>query len=223
MRAFLWLLAGLGLFILVLWWLQPPAPEGGGGAAANYPWQVERLPDGGSRVFGLALGSDTLGDAQARFGPRMQIALFADPDGHMALEALYPELTLGGLTARIALSAQLPDARLEALRERAAREEVLDNGVRRYTLSRQDARSVLDAPLTALTYLPAADYDEALVRSRFGAPEEVVADAVEARHFLYPALGLDVTLEPGGKAVLQYVPPAAFERLRQPLVAPAGG
>jgi hypothetical protein len=42
------------------------------------PWQIETLPDGGSRVFGLVLAHSTIGDARVRFGEDMEIGLVAE-------------------------------------------------------------------------------------------------------------------------------------------------
>ena len=217
MRILVWLSAGLVLVaVVLLWWFQPPvAPRGE--AANYYPWQVEANPDGTSRVLGLALGEATLGVARERFGDRMQLALFRAPEGDLSLEAFYSELTLGGLTARVILSASLPEAQLDAMRERARDREQLDNGALRYQLIRDDLQAAMSARITGLTYLPAADLDEDLVRRRFGQPEDVLIAADGARHFLYPARGLDLVLAPNGDAALQYVPPRDFERLRRPL------
>lgn len=219
----MWVVVFIVVAIGILWWMQPPVSNGTGEGGIHYPWEVEVTPKGTSRVLGLHLGEDTLGTVRRLFGDRMQIGLFESPDGRLGLEAFYGELTLGGLTARVVLNAELPSAVLEAIRERARNRTRLESGVTRYQLAREDLSLAMDATVTALTYLPAADFDEALVRGRFGEPEAVLEASDQARHFLYPGKGLDLVLGSGGQAALQYVPPRDFERLIRPLEQSADG
>lgn len=213
----IWIVAFIIVAIAILWWMQPPVSNGQGGGGRYYPWEVEVTPKGTSHVLGLHLGEDTLGTVRQHFGDRMQIGLFESPEGRLGLEAFYGELTLGGLTARVVLDAELPSSVLEAIRERARNRGRLESGVVRYQLAREDLSLAMDATVMGLTYLPAADFDEALVRGRFGEPEAVLEGSDQARHFLYPGKGLDLVLGRDGDAALQYVPPRDFERLTRPL------
>ena len=76
------------------------------------------------------------------------------------------------------------------------------------------------ATLAALTFLPAARFDEAVALERFGPAPERIGSADGQVHLLYPERGLVVSLDPQGrgKPVLQYVAPRDFARLRAPLV-----
>ena len=55
----------------------------------DLPWQITVSPDGGSQVFGLALGSATLADAMAKFGGLEGLAVFEPKTGPMSLEAYF--------------------------------------------------------------------------------------------------------------------------------------
>ena len=44
------------------------------------PWQIEILPDGSTKVFGLHIGKSTLTDALGILGEDMELAVIAAPD-----------------------------------------------------------------------------------------------------------------------------------------------
>jgi len=94
---------------------------------------------------------------------------------------------------------------------------VLDSGAVRYTLISVDYRAATLKKVTGLNYIPYVNLDEMIVRQRFGPPAERIVVDTNQQHWLYPAKGLDLLLDTRGKELLQYVVPADFDRLRQPL------
>lgn len=182
------------------------------------PWQIDATPEG-TRVFGLTLGKSTLNDAHARFGAELQVAVVAAPGEAGALEAYVANATLGAVTGRLVLTVDLSAEELRGLRERAAKAEYMESTTRKYQLAPADLARVMARPIAAITLIPSANLDEATVRQRFGAPAEQLGGGESLQHLLYPAKGLAVTLDPKGKDVLQYVAPADFRRLRDPLLA----
>lgn len=219
MRAVGWSLVGVVVLSAALWLFfraeaPPPLPPGSG---VVYPWQVRPTAEGNSEVFGIVIGGDSLRQVKDAFGPRMEVSLFEGPDG-LSLEAFYAEVTRGGLSARLVFSASLPPERLRALRTEAVKTEQPRPDLKRYQLSSAGAHQALDARVTGLTYLPAADLDDEVVRHRFGPPARVVRGPDEAQHYLYPRRGMDVVIGKGGDSLVQYVPPREFDRrLRAPL------
>lgn len=183
----------------------------------HLPWQIEVLEGGASRVFGLTLGTSTLGDARAVWGPEMQLAVVAAPNEVGTLEAYFESVTAGAVTGRMVLSAELPPEAVMRMRERAVKAEYMDSTTRRFTLGAEDAQAALDAPLLGISFIPSAQLDEAVVLQRFGTPAERIRESDRVEHFLYPAQGLALTLDAKGREVLQYVAPARFERLSAPL------
>ncbi len=181
------------------------------------PWGVRALKGGKSRVFGLTLGEAHLDEAMARFGQEPQLALFNTPGKGMTLEVFYGEVTLGGLSGRIILSLAASPQTLAAMRERASGKQSTDSGATRYALSAQDMRAARMLPIASLTYIPYAEFSAAIVTRRFGAPSERLRTRDGLQHWLYPALGLDVALDPAGHDVFQYVAPMVFARLLAPL------
>lgn len=195
--------------------------------AAGLPWQVESLPGGASKVMGLTLApagathvASTLADAQQQWGQAMQIAIIAAPGEDGLLEAFVDPASAGFITGKAVLTAQLASAEIRAMRERAIKSEFMESTTRKYTLAPADLQMALKAPITALSFIPQANLDADTVVARFGTPAERVRSNGHLEHFLYPAKGLDLALDSEGKELLQYVAPAAFDQLRQPLVKP---
>lgn len=213
--------------------LQPPGAESARVAASGLPWQIEVLPDGGSRVMGLALGprpdggepaaqGSTLADVRRRWGADVQIAIIAAPGEDGALEAFVDPAQVGFISGKLVVSAHVPANVLRGLRERAIKSEFMESTTRKYTLDPADEATALAAPVSALNFIPQAGLDEQTILTRFGTPAERVRSNGHLEHFLYPDRGLDVILDTEGKELIQYVAPARFERLRRPLRAASG-
>lgn len=203
---------------------KPGAP--GSTQETGLPWQVEALPGGASKVMGLTLAPEghgsTLADAQARWGPDMDVAIIAAPGEDGMLEAFVDPASAGFITGKVVLSFQADAATVRAMRERAIKSDFMESTTRKYTLAPADLQAALKAPLTALSFIPQANLDEGMVVARFGEPaERVPSKDKRTTHFLYPAKGLDLALNSEGKELLQYVAPGEFQqRLRTPLNKP---
>lgn len=214
------LLFGTLCLTLSAFFLAIMRPPGGRSSAPgqDWPWQVTRVRDGATiTVFGLTLGESTVRDAVNKLGRRYELGLFQDQADGLSLEAYFRDAVVGGLNARLVLSAQLPAELLDAIKTHAGSGQPIVAGGRRYPVAAADHELVLGAVITAITYLPAVEFDAGLVRKRFGEPAERIA-AKDGAHWLYPALGLDLLLGDNGESLLQYVPPPEFEqRLRAPL------
>lgn len=191
---------------------------------AGLPWQIETLPGGASKVMGLTLApadahGSTLADAQTRWGPDMQVAIIAAPGEDGLLEAFVDPARAGFVTGKAVLSFKVDAATVRAMRERAIKSEFMESTTRKYTLTPDDLHAARTAPLTAVSFIPQANLDEATVVARFGEPAERIAGKDKrTTHFLYPAKGLDLALNSEGKELLQYAAPGEFQqRLRAPL------
>ena len=133
----------------------------------------------------------------------------------------YGQYRSGLLSAKLVLGVDLDGESLKRLRENAASQEVLKSGARKYLVSEEDHEKALGAVIQNIAYIPATRLDHDMIISRFGEPAEVIKTD-RATHYLYPSKGLDVVLSEEGKEVLQYVAPAEFDRLREPLGKPPG-
>lgn len=193
------------------------------GAPSGLPWEIELLPGGASKVMGITLGDgpigSTLADAQQRWGQDTQIAIIAAPGEDGMLEAFADPASAGFIMGKAVITAQLPSADVRGMRERAIKSEFMESTTRKYTLATADLPAALKAPVTALSFIPQANLDEATIVARFGPPAERLRSNGHLEHFLYPDRGLDIALDSEGKELLQYVAPSQFERLRAPLKA----
>ena len=111
-KLLLWIVAGT-LIALALAVLLPGgrAPE----REPRLPWQIETLPDGSARVFGLTLGESSLTDARQVLGADGALTLFRSPEGDISLEAYFERLFISGLKANLVLNLELDPLEAQAL------------------------------------------------------------------------------------------------------------
>jgi len=170
------------------------------------PWQIERLPDGHTRIFGITPGQTTLAGAIERLGNDLDLALIAAPHESGAVEAYYSHHSAGPVTGKLFLMLDIDPEVLVSLRERAFQ----DGGTRRYHLHPDDLPVAYRAPVRVISFMPSYNLDEEIVQARFGTPAGVIQTDEQQQHWLYPDKGLDLILNAEGKEVLQYLPPAEF-------------
>ncbi|MBD3619224.1 MAG: hypothetical protein HUJ28_07120 [Chromatiales bacterium] len=192
-------------------------------ATQDLPWVVESLADGGSRVFGVTLGESDLRTVAQTFRALPEIALFREADGGLYLEAYFGRITLGVLEARVIARLAADEAQLAAMADRAPNSEPMPSGARKLGLTEADIRSVYDLPVGALTYIPTAQYDAAIVEQRFGPPAETLRLNNTQTYWLYPDKGLALLLGEEEREVLEYVPPRDFPALRERLQQTVAG
>ncbi|MEJ2344012.1 MAG: hypothetical protein P8076_05100 [Gammaproteobacteria bacterium] len=187
------------------------------GPIKDLPWQIQLLPNGGSRVFGLTLDHSTLADARRHFGDDMELAVIAGHGEKGSLEAYYHEVNAGVLTGKMVLATSVDAATLAQLKRNAAKTEVMDTGAMKYVVSNEDRPRAYDAPITSITFIPSVNLDEKIAQRRFGTPASRISGGKYSVHLLYPDKGVDLILTDKGKDILQYVAPRHFDRLRKPL------
>ena len=181
------------------------------------PWQIEMNADGSTKVFGLHIGRSRLSDAIEILGDDMELAIITATEETGSLEMYYGHYKAGLLTGKLVLQTDIDEQDLNRWRESALKSEYMATGkAKKYTLSPDDMPQVLDEVIIGLTFIPAVNLDEAVIVARFGMPGNRIESA-GAVHFLYPDKGLDVAFHESSKEVLQYVEPAAFQQLLQPL------
>ncbi len=203
--------------------LWPAADKPASTAPAAMPWQIETTGDGGSRVFGIALGSSSMADAMTRLGgtPQLAIVIGKDEADGSSVEAYFDGINLGPLTGKMILTAALGPDVVAGMRQRAAKTEYMASGSKRALLAPADRELVERTPVAGIAFIPSVNLDEATVLQRFGTPSERIRSSEHTEHFLYAAKGLDLALDSEGKELLQYVAPKDFARLREPLVKQA--
>lgn len=224
------LAATLSWPLLRWWWAPPPAAEA---PAQGLPWQIQPDGQGGSRVFGLPLGTATLREVELLWNQDLKVALIAARGQTPALEAYVETFRAGFVTGKLVVALQPPAGWTAQAWERSPRGEVNaaqggSGTVRQRELAPEDRLQARDWPVAALSFVPSARLDEATVLQRFGPGAERHAGPDGVVQLLYPALGVAVALPPAegetarSRALIQYVAPRDFEaRLRAPLAAAA--
>lgn len=183
------------------------------------PWQIETLPAGNVRVFGLTPGVSTLDEARQRLGQDAQVAMIIAKGETGSVEAFYESLTAGFVTGKMVLTLETALEQREAMLKRAIKAEFMESTTRRIELADIDLHELGRAKVLAIAFIPSANLTEDIVLQRFGSPVERIRSGETVEHFLYPDKGLDLRLDAKGKEVLQYVAPREFARLRDPLFA----
>ena len=187
---------------------------------AGFPWQIENLESGHTRVFSLIVGQSTLGDAEQVFKEFSTITLFVPEQSKAVIEAFFSEVKIAGLKSKMVMSIDLPADEIQAMFSRGVRISTLGDGTRKVTLSGADAMRVRESAIASITYLPSVHLEAELIEKRFGQPTEKIKDTEsDAVHWLYPEKGVDIALSDTEKEVILYVMPDNFDALIEPLKA----
>ncbi|MEN8205491.1 MAG: hypothetical protein ABFS24_05710 [Pseudomonadota bacterium] len=188
--------------------------QGSDEPVTGLPWQIDRLPEGNTRVFGITPGVTTLGEIIELLGDDdMDLAIIAAPYETGTLEAYFSHYSAGPITGKLILILDIAPDVLSPLRKRAFQ----DGGTRRYHLHPDDLPLAYRAPVRVINFMPSFNLDEEIAQARFGAPAEIIQIDAQQKHLLYPDKGLDLILNTDGKEVLQYLPPDEFSAHRAQL------
>ena len=207
--------------LLQMWRPQAQAPAVRSEMPA--PWQIELGAAGELRAFGLRLPGSTLADAQARWGDDLQVAVIASRGLPAALEAYTDRWKGGGVTGRLVLASDAQQAAVARWQDRSPKREIIDADAQRWPLRADDKPEALRSAVVGLSFLPSSRVDADLLEARFGRAAQRLVGEGRTRHWLYPERGLAIAWdEASGKAVMQVVAPADFQRrLLAPLQAAA--
>ena len=184
-----------------------------GELVTGFPWQIERLPNGTTRVFGIVPGQTTLDVAIAQLGDDNELAIIAAPGETGSLEVYYSHYTAGLIEGKLILVADIEPDTLASMQMRARRKA----GTHRLLMNEGDLPTARRAAVRAITFMPTFDLDAEITRARFGLPAEVLPVSAQEQHLLYPESGLDIVLNADGKDVLQYLSPEDFDTHRAQL------
>lgn len=172
----------------------------------DLPWQIDVLPDGATRVFGITIGQTTLAEAIDQLGDEdMRLAIIAAPLEAGSLESYYSNYSAGPITGKLILVMDVAHDMLAQWRERALQ----DGGKRLYRLHPDDLPVAHQAAVKLISFMPSFNLDEDIVKSRFGLPDEVIQIDGQ-QHYLYRKKGLDLILDADGKEALHYLLPGDF-------------
>lgn len=187
------------------------------------PWDISVYPDGTSAVFGVHLGKDSLLQFKRVYNQKADVALFADKDKHLSLEAYFGNMQVGALSANVVLVADASQTLLKKWAEQTGKLESTPSGAWKMALPDAIILKAQDLPIRSISYVPSASYSKKLIHHRFGEPKKIVVthpasdEPSKVSYWLYPAKGLMITVNDDGKDVFQYIAPKQFDLLMQTL------
>lgn len=185
-----------------------------------YPWQIEVLNDGRSRVFGLVLSETRLKEVSIKLKSLSEIALYESKE-KLVLEAYYKNVSLGGLIGSFIFTLDVPKEHLVKIKNESKKKERIKNNEIKHKLDRVASEEASSYRVKNLIYIPRVQLDEETILKRFGEPKYKIKLKTKeiGWHYLYPKKGLDLIYKEEGKEVLQYVNPRIFNVLLIPLQA----
>lgn len=209
------------ILLLLLWYfLADKETQQESVIVGAYPWQVDILADGKSRVFGIILNESRLQDVSQILKATPELALYAS-EKKTAVEAYYKNILLGGLIGSFIFTLDVPVEARDKFRNNAVKQKLLNDREYKYELDKVAYEQLKIAKVKNLVYLPTVQLDEDTIVKRFGKP----ADKIKLKnneagwHYLYPEKGLDLIYNKDGKEMLQYVQPKDFNLLLEPLLS----
>lgn len=187
------------------------------------PWDITVYPDGTSAVFGVHLGKDPLLQFKRVYNQKAELAMFADKNKHLSLEAYFGQMQVGALSANVVLVAQVSQDQLKKWADQTGKLESTPSGAWKMELPDDIIRKAQNLPIRSISYVPSASYSKKLIRHRFGEPQQILEtepagdEPRKVIYWLYPAKGLMITVNDDGKDVFQYIAPKQFDQLKRTL------
>lgn len=185
-----------------------------------YPWQIEQLDGGRSRVFGIVLSETTLKEVDNKLKVSAELAIYESKE-KLTLEAYYNNVLLGGLIGSFIFTLDIPTDKLMQIKQATVKKERLQTSEIKYKLDKFAAEKVKKYQVKNLIYIPRVQLDEEMIIKRFGKPEYKIKLKTKEQgwHYLYPKKGLDLIYKEKYREVLQFVSPKDFKELLLPLQA----
>jgi len=184
----------------------------------SLPWEITRLPSGGTEVFGIQPGITRIDEALQILGEDHDLAVIIDKEDRAGLEVYFSHFKSGPLAGKLILSARIDNDSLETMAAGAIKSSYMASGSRKFQLNSRDLKRAQQLILEGISFIPAATLSKEIVERRFGL-EYTLVQTEDSHYFLYPALGLSIALNKETKEVLQYVHPEQFALVSEPLEA----
>lgn len=189
--------------------------------AARPSWETALDDQGHPRIMGVTLGKTTLREAEAVLGSRSQRAMFIPPDGggetSPRIEAYFPSMPDN---SKLVLGLSATPDQIDTLKGKAHHPSAFPSGNIKLDLADEHMPLVDGLTVDTLTAIPRIRIAPQEITAQFGEPQTLHRQG-DILHYLYPAKGLDVILDPSGEAMLQFVDPRDFQRVLDRLGIPA--
>ncbi|MFW5425994.1 MAG: lytic murein transglycosylase [Methylophagaceae bacterium] len=174
--------------------------------AAPMPWEITVMPNGQISVFNIHLGTTNYRQAQESLHIHGQTSIFSQEGKTTTVEAFFNSINMGGLSAKLVLNLVVDADVIEKMKSRATEARLQPSGAHQYQLGNQDNATLINAPVSAITYIPSVRLNPEMVLHRFGFTNLVMQDPENSNTEIwqYPALGLSIYLNDNEKTIMQY-------------------
>jgi len=175
-------------------------------ASAPMPWEIELMPDGQISVFNIHLGKTNYQQAQQSFHQYGHTSIFTQAGKKSTVEAFFNSINMGGLSAKLVLNLKVNAEQIEKMKSRATEARLQPSGAHQYQLSNKDNATLVNAAVSAITYIPTVRLNQEMVLHRFGFTDLVIQDPENSNTEIwqYPALGLTIYLNDSERTIIQY-------------------
>ncbi len=175
-------------------------------ASAPMPWEIELMPDGQVSVFNIHLGQTNYQQAQQSFHQYGHTSIFTQAGKESTVEAFFNSINMGGLSAKLVLNLRVNAEEIENMKSRATEARLQPSGAHQYQLSNKDNATLVNATVSAITYIPTVRLNKEMVLHRFGFTDSVIRDPENnnTEIWQYSTLGLTIYLNDSEKTILQY-------------------
>ena len=104
------------------------------------------------------------------------------------------------------MNLSVPEQTIKPMLSRAAEARLQPSGAHRYELNNIDNAELINAPISAITYIPSIKLNPDMIRYRFGEPDHIEQDAdiIGTEIWHYPTIALTIRINDQEKTILQY-------------------
>jgi hypothetical protein len=200
----------IALAIYTLW----PSNSTQDNSATIRIWDAHINEQGHLNVLGVVLGETTLKQAEELLHTQSERALFISlKEGQPQKETLEAYFPTSPDRSKIVIELDANPDLLTRIKGNAYNPMAFPSGNAKLEIASEHNAEINTQIVKSLTYIPPLNLTPDMVEQHFGKTTQQIVDNNSNIHLLYPALGLDVVIAQEGNPLLQFVPPAEFERL----------
>ena len=206
----IYIILGILFIALLVTWTQLPEISTDQRKITRLPWIIQTDEQGGSRVFGLAIGKATVKQAQETFNDEAEFAVFIDQDEQLSLEAFFNYTNIAGLQARMTLTLIADKQEIADLAEQSIEKKAQPSNSYKLKLPTDLHPTLFEYAFNSITYQPKIKIEKDILMARFGKPENIERTGEHTYQWRYPKKGLLITVSDEEKPVFIYVRPDQF-------------
>lgn len=186
-------------------------------------WETSLTSDNQMKVFGLTFNQSTLQDAIDTFGNRITLTLYETDDGDQ-IEGYFRETKVGPFMGRMVFRLNSDENRLHSIKSELMPEIAPMSRSKSYKITSNIGASFLNDTVFSLAFIPTQIVlTPEDIEARFGKPDLIIEEMQNNQktgttHYLYPAQGIDISIDNEKRSIIQYISPDFFqEKILMPI------